>query len=86
METIKQHRRFTKEEISNHCSTYSCWVIIRDKVYDVTPFIREHPGGMDVLLENAGIDATASFEASGHSADARSLMRKYYIGDVDEKD
>lgn len=34
-------------------------------------FIIQHPGGEEVLLEQAGKDATEAFEDVGHSTDAR---------------
>jgi cytochrome b involved in lipid metabolism len=36
------------------------------------------------LLEQAGKDATESFEDVGHSTDARELMKKYKIGELVE--
>lgn len=55
----------------------STWLIIHDNVYDVTKFLEEHPGGEEVLLEQAGRDATEAFEDVGHSNDARELMKDY---------
>ncbi|NWS05661.1 CYB5B protein, partial [Motacilla alba] len=42
----------------------------------------QHPGGEEVLLEQAGRDATESFEDVGHSTDAREMLKQYYIGEV----
>ncbi|CAD6265558.1 unnamed protein product [Miscanthus lutarioriparius] len=53
-------RSFTKEEISKHNTRKDCWIIIKDKVYDVTPYVEEHPGG-DAILNNAGGDSTEGF-------------------------
>lgn len=33
------------EEIKKHGSVDDCWVILHSKVYDVTDFVKEHPGG-----------------------------------------
>ncbi|KAK8718258.1 hypothetical protein V6N13_045499 [Hibiscus sabdariffa] len=60
-----------------------CWLLISGKVYDVTQFLEEHPGGDEVLLAASGKDATDDFEDVGHSDDARELMKKYCIGEVD---
>ncbi|KAK9483679.1 cytochrome b5-like heme/steroid binding domain-containing protein, partial [Lipomyces starkeyi] len=40
----------------------SCWVIIRNTVYDVTDFLPDHPGGGRSILRSAGKDATTDFE------------------------
>lgn len=42
----------------------------------------QHPGGEEVLLEQAGKDATEAFEDVGHSTDARDLMKKFKVGEV----
>lgn len=46
----------------------------------------QHPGGEEVLLEQAGKEATESFEDVGHSTDARELMIKYKIGQLIESE
>ena len=56
------------------------------KVYDVTKFLSEHPGGEEILLECAGVDATEGFEDVGHSADARELLQDYLVGDLRQED
>lgn len=50
------------------------------KVYDVSSYLDDHPGGAEVMLEVAGQDATNMFEDIGHSTDARTEMKKYQIG------
>ena len=44
--------------------------------------ILQHPGGEEILFENAGIDATENFEDVGHSSDAREMLEEYYIGNT----
>ncbi|KAK6185566.1 cytochrome b5 [Patella vulgata] len=72
------------EEIAKHNNSKSTWLIIHDEVYDVTKFLEEHPGGEEVLLEQAGAEATEAFEDVGHSTDARELMKEHLIGKVHE--
>lgn len=40
----------------------------------------QHPGGEEVLIEQAGKEATEAFEDVGHSSDAREMMVKYKVG------
>uniref|UniRef100_A0A914XJN8 Cytochrome b5 n=1 Tax=Plectus sambesii TaxID=2011161 RepID=A0A914XJN8_9BILA len=74
----------SREEVSRHNTSASAWVIIDDRVYDITKFLEEHPGGEEVLLEQAGGDATESFEDVGHSTDAREMAKDYLIGELTE--
>ncbi|XP_019360903.1 PREDICTED: cytochrome b5 [Gavialis gangeticus] len=73
---------FTLEEVSSRASSREAWLVIHGRVYDVSRFLAEHPGGEEVLLEQAGRDATESFEDVGHSIDAREMLKQYYIGEV----
>ncbi|NXW95231.1 CYB5B protein, partial [Alopecoenas beccarii] len=70
------------EEVRKRNSSREAWLVIHGRVYDVTRFLEEHPGGEEVLLEQAGRDATESFEDVGHSTDAREMLKQYYIGEV----
>tara|TARA_Y100000389_G_C17232754_1_gene399013 strand:+ start:169 stop:471 length:303 start_codon:yes stop_codon:yes gene_type:complete len=54
--------KLTKEDIRKHNTIDDCWVIINNKIYDVTNFIGDHPGGARALLKVGGKDATEEFE------------------------
>lgn len=73
---------YTLEDIRSHNTSKNTWLIIHEKVYDITSFLEEHPGGEEVLLEQAGADATESFEDVGHSTDAREMLEQYYLGEL----
>lgn len=77
-----QVKKYSFEEIKTHNTEKSCWLVIHNKVYDVTKFLNEHPGGEEILLEYSGQDATENFEDIGHSTDAREIMVQYHIGDL----
>ncbi|KAF9959311.1 hypothetical protein BGZ72_009888 [Mortierella alpina] len=64
---------FSVSQVAAHNSENDCWVIIHDRVYDVTPFLNDHPGGKKILLKNAGMDATKQFDAF-HNA---GVLEKY---------
>ncbi|ERN20183.1 cytochrome B5 [Amborella trichopoda] len=74
---------FPLSEVSLHSSKKDCWIIVRGKVYDVTGFLEEHPGGEDVLIEASGRDATKEFNEVGHSSTAMAMMDGYEIGIVE---
>ncbi|XP_042410244.1 cytochrome b5-like [Zingiber officinale] len=77
-------KSYSTAEISLHTTKQSCWLSIGGKVYDVTTFMEEHPGGEDVMLHaSASGDATQAFEEVGHSSSAISSMKSYLIGTVE---
>uniref|UniRef100_A0A3B1ICS0 Cytochrome b5 n=1 Tax=Astyanax mexicanus TaxID=7994 RepID=A0A3B1ICS0_ASTMX len=82
-QTVKYYRLSEVEERNSFKST---WIIINHKVYDVTKFLEEHPGGEEVLREQAGGDATESFEDVGHSTDAREMAKSLLIGELHPDD
>nr|GMD18349.1 cytochrome B5 [Ipomoea batatas] len=71
-------------EASEHNTKEDCWVVIDGKVYDVSSYMDEHPGGDDVMLDVTGKDATDDFEDAGHSKSARELVEKFFIGEIDQ--
>jgi len=77
---------YRREEVAKKSNSEGAWIVIHNSVYNVTEFLNEHPGGEEVLLEQAGKDGTEAFEDVGHSTDARELMKKYKIGELVEED
>ncbi|XP_072393355.1 cytochrome b5-like [Diabrotica undecimpunctata] len=75
-------RVITLEEVSRHDTDKDCWVVIYDRVYDITEFLDKHPGGSELLLEYAGREASGAFRGSGHSDAAIKLLDKYFIGEL----
>ncbi|KAK3366859.1 FMN-dependent dehydrogenase-domain-containing protein [Lasiosphaeria ovina] len=53
---------FSAEEVAQHRSAESCWVVLYGSVYDVTEFLPSHPGGSKIILQLAGRDATEEFD------------------------
>ncbi|TDH72637.1 hypothetical protein CCR75_003897 [Bremia lactucae] len=79
-------KEFTLEEVRLHNTAEDCWMIICNegvrKVYDVTSFLDDHPGGPEIMVDVAGQDATDEFEDIGHSNDARAQLKKFAIGKI----
>ena len=79
----------TTEEVSKHNSLSDCWMIINNKVYELTPYVNSHPGGNAGLSQGCGKDATAVYNTkggkkSGHSSVANSLLDVYFIGNLNQ--
>lgn len=74
----------TMAEVALHTTEAAgLWTVIHGKVYDVTAFLAEHPGGAAVLEENSGRDSTEEFEDAAHSADAREMLADYFVGELE---
>ena len=82
LEDVQKHGRFENQLEASK----SYWIVIHDKVYDVTKWLDDHPGGEDVLMENSGTDASEPWEDIGHSSEAREKMKKYQIGELRQED
>ncbi|CAO3658272.1 unnamed protein product [Umbelopsis vinacea] len=65
---------FTHEQVAEHNTKADLYMIVHNK----------HPGGEEVLLDEGAKDATEAFEDVGHSDEARELLEKYYVGDLDK--
>lgn len=73
-------KEYTLDDVKKHNKESDLWIVWRGKVLDLTKFVNEHPGGVDVLMETAGGDATQGFEDIGHSSDAIKLAEEHAIG------
>ncbi|THH16924.1 hypothetical protein EW146_g3791 [Bondarzewia mesenterica] len=74
----------TYDELKQHTTKASMWLLIAGKVYDVTKFLDEHPGGDEVVLSESGKDGTEAFEDVGHSDEARALLPGMFIGNFEK--
>uniref|UniRef100_A0A182VRD8 Cytochrome b5 heme-binding domain-containing protein n=1 Tax=Anopheles minimus TaxID=112268 RepID=A0A182VRD8_9DIPT len=79
-------KQYSLAEVSQHNKPDDLWMVIHEKVYDVTKFLHEHPGGEEVLIEYAGKEATAEFDDVGHSTDAKEQMKQFLVGELIEAD
>ena len=77
----KPFQNFTLEEVSHHSSAGDAWIIVNDKVYDITLYIDYHPGGR-ILLTAAGKDGTHLFMRYHPWVSIESLIGKLQIGNI----
>lgn len=77
----KRDGEYTLVEIAKHNKAEDAWVIIDGKVYDVTDFVDEHPGGNNIL-KNVGGDASKGFHGPQHGDSVFDLLPEYLIGTV----
>ena len=79
-----QSKKLHGTDVAKHDSDSDCWVIIHGRVYDVTEFKEEHPGGKQIILKWAGRDATETYEPI-HPPDTldKYLDKSKHLGEVD---
>lgn len=80
---------YTMTEIAKHSSESNCWLLINNKVYDVTKFIPDHPGGVAQIIPYCGKEATKAFDTQGgrgrpHSPTADEMLKDYFIGNLSQ--
>jgi cytochrome b involved in lipid metabolism len=61
-ETSAITKAYTLAEVATHGNTESCWTIVNNSVYDLTSWIKIHPGGAENILKICGKDGTLAFE------------------------
>lgn len=52
---------YCRSEISKHSCLSDAWLILFGKVYNITEFLRFHPGGVQILLPFLGKDGSEAF-------------------------
>ena len=74
-----------RSEVESHNTAKSCYVTVGERVFDVTDFIEDHPGGGDLILEYAGKDVKAIMQdevSHTHTEAADEILEDHLIGFV----
>ncbi|KAG7384104.1 Cytochrome b5 reductase 4 [Phytophthora pseudosyringae] len=76
-------RAVSMEEVNRHNTEDDCWSVLDGKVYNMTPYLKFHPGGIADLLLSAGGDCTDLFNEKHPWVNGHSMLDKCYIGQLD---
>jgi hypothetical protein len=72
---------FTQSQVEANNSSAKCWSIINDNVYDLTKWIKSHPGGQSAITFICGKDGTDAFLAQHRGQSSPfSRLATFYIG------
>lgn len=74
-------KALTKSEIALHNKQADCWSYMGEKVYNLTSWMAEHPGGAEIMVEMCGKDGSESF-GSHHKSEVDAVLAQYYIGAI----
>ena len=75
-------KKYSLQDVAQHKNETSCWTVINGKVYDLTSWINQHPGGPERILGVCGIDGSPAFNAQhGAQGEPNSQLATFYIGE-----
>ena len=82
-EPTAQSTGITLEEVAMHSTAQDCWTAVNGKVYDLTKFVNQHPGGAGNITQICGRDGTSAFNGQHRGQDTPvSTLGNYLIGDL----
>ncbi|CAH9118295.1 unnamed protein product [Cuscuta europaea] len=77
-------RLITINEVKQHQSEGSMWTVLKGRVYNISPYMKFHPGGVDMLMKAVGKDCTFLFNKYHAWVNAEFLLEKCLVGILDE--
>ena len=76
----EKFKSYTMCQVRRHNSSNSAWIVSGNNVYDVTDYVKYHPGGTESILKRAGGAQDCSIDMEFHSKGARRMLSKLKIG------
>ena len=89
MTTHRNLPSYSASQVAEHNCLSDAWVVYGNKVFDITEFLKIHPGGDEITLEHLGKDVTDVLNSEilhRHSDNAIQLMTQYCVGELDKRD
>lgn len=72
--------RVSASELANHNTRQDAWTAIQGRVYNMTPYLDFHPGGVDEIMRCAGKDGTKLFMSIHRWVNFEQLLDQCLIG------
>lgn len=77
------------DELAAHVYEDDAWISLNGVVYDVTKYLKHHPGGKAKLLEGCGMPCDALFSTANRNVDkyhpwvnGKFLLQKFKVGNL----
>ncbi|XP_051123859.1 cytochrome b5 domain-containing protein RLF [Andrographis paniculata] len=77
-------RLISLDEVKQHQSEGSMWTVLKGRVYNIAPYMKFHPGGVDMLMKAVGKDCTSLFNKYHAWVNAEFLLEKCLVGILEE--
>ncbi|KAK4414482.1 cytochrome domain-containing protein RLF [Sesamum alatum] len=77
-------RLISLNEVKQHRSEGSMWTVLKGRVYNIAPYMKFHPGGVEMLMKAVGKDCTSLFNKYHAWVNADFLLEKCLVGILDE--
>lgn len=77
-----QRGKISRRMLKKHSSKFDAWIGLFGKVYDLTGFLNNHPGGSRILKKKLGEDATKDFEKHHKWLNPEMLLKDKMVGDL----
>ena len=76
---------YTMTQVRANNTAANCWAVIDDSVYDLTKWIKSHPGGSGAIVGLCVTDGSSSFNARhGGQSSPKSTLAGYLLGPLDK--
>ncbi|XP_047322311.1 cytochrome b5 domain-containing protein RLF [Impatiens glandulifera] len=76
-------RLISLEEVKQHRTGSEIWTVLKGRVYNIAPYMKFHPGGVDMINKAAGRDCTSLFNKYHAWVNAEFLLEKCLVGILD---
>lgn len=81
----KSNRRLiSMDEVRQHQTEGQMWTVLKGRVYNISPYMKFHPGGVDMLMKGVGKDCTSLFNKYHAWVNAEFLLEKCLVGTLDD--
>ncbi len=68
-------------QVAQHDKDGDCWTVIEGKVYNLTNWVHQHPGGVQAILQLCGKDGTQPFtQQHDHAQQQQTILATFLIG------
>lgn len=77
-------RLISMSEVKQNQTEGSMWTVLKGRVYNISPYMKFHPGGVDMLMKAVGKDCTSLFNKYHAWVNAEFLLEKCLVGTLND--